>query len=178
MNHQSFEHSIFEPEKQTRTEQIELRQHLADCVQCRQLEEKWAPVSNAFKKSSLAAPQNGFVTRWQLNFEKRRAAEQRKQIIISLGISALLIVVCIAGLYLLDFSQWNFQRFLVTITTCIAGLLSMFLQTWQYMNALFSAIPLFLTVILWVAVTTSFCLISFFWFFSLWKLTSKGDLAL
>jgi len=176
MNHQPFEHSIFEPSGLSPSQQAELRNHLANCPQCTQLQEKWMPVSAALNRSALISPSAGFTARWSQNFARRRAAEQKKQIITSLIVSAFVLLVCSAGLYFLDISQIKFEEILVSIVTQFTGLLSTILQAWQYMNAWFSAVPIYLTVVIWVAITTTFCVISFFWFFSLWKLTSKGDM--
>ncbi len=73
MNHQPFENWLLSEDSLPEDEARALRDHLADCGQCSELEEAWLDVARLFADIPDVEPAPGFVNRWQAALESDKA---------------------------------------------------------------------------------------------------------
>jgi len=94
MNHQQFENLIFQDEPLENNERIQLRDHLTECSQCRDLSMAWKAVGWQLNQSAMAAPEPGFISRWndRLVVEKKRAHKRQGVLFLSLSLGAALLL--------------------------------------------------------------------------------------
>ncbi len=102
MKHQPFESWLFDAGSLTPDEGAALRQHLAACGECRALAEAWQAIEAGMLAGETAAPEPGFVSRWQLRLAQVRAKRKRRQTwaVLAATASGALVLAPILGLRL------------------------------------------------------------------------------
>jgi predicted anti-sigma-YlaC factor YlaD len=74
MSHQPFDNWLLSEEPLSVDDERTLREHLADCEHCRELEDAWLEVASLFAEVPEVDPAPGFVNRWQATLETDQAA--------------------------------------------------------------------------------------------------------
>lgn len=85
-------------EELTPEQQQLLRQHLAECAECRRLVDGWQGARESLRHVTLAAPAPGFTERWQTRLAQERQRTHHRQTLALLGFSlfcALLLLACL-----------------------------------------------------------------------------------
>jgi hypothetical protein len=177
MNHQPFENWLLSEEPLPEDGERALREHLAACNQCSEIEDAWLDVANLFAEIPEIEPAPGFVNRWQANLETDRAAtkamRQRWQ--------SWIVLVLIANGAALALILTGVQLFR-TYTS-----LSDFVLSWVYRAAtaivlangfqnafitLFRTIPGLIPTAWWIGIAITLSVSTLLWIVSMAKLTS------
>jgi hypothetical protein len=115
MNHETYEQWLFafygeraaqdecqqDEERLTWEQEAQLQAHLKECADCRRLADAWQAVDLQLRAAPLAAPQPGFVQRWEARLAADRRQIQRRQTLLVLGFSAFGVITLLASLALL-----------------------------------------------------------------------------
>ncbi len=84
-------------DQSTRTQSLELSEHLRACEHCRELSDGWQGVERTLKTAAVVSPAPGFAQRWQARLADesiRRGNRQAKYFLaFSLGAAAMLLGV-------------------------------------------------------------------------------------
>jgi hypothetical protein len=102
MKHPPFDSWLFDQDSLSADEGAALRQHLAECGECRALAEALGAVEGRMLAAEPIAPEPGFVGRWQLRLAQARAKRKRRQtwLILAATVGGALILAPFAGLLL------------------------------------------------------------------------------
>ncbi len=109
MNHRPFETWLLSDEILSPENARTLEAHLQTCEHCRQLQDGWLGVVDAFDDSPDVEPAPGFVNRWQARLEADRQVELVARYRWQSWIMLILIANVVAGLIF-----WLGTQFLTT----------------------------------------------------------------
>jgi hypothetical protein len=173
MNHLPYETWILEGEAPADM-QPALHEHLLGCPQCRQLKQGWLGVRQEIRQVGMARPAAGFTLRWQNSLAARRAHQQQIQAVktaIIFVVALFVLGVVALGIGLLSFSpiqmMAGFSRSLVNIFNWLY-LASHAAEFW------FKAVPLPITLAIWITSATAALLFVFGWGVTLWRHLKVG----
>jgi hypothetical protein len=93
MNHQPFRNWLLSEEALSPEQAQSLKEHLASCDACRQIEPSWKEVELAFTKSPEMMPRPGFTQRWQARLAVQEAHWQSRSGWLSIAATALVAVI-------------------------------------------------------------------------------------
>lgn len=97
MSHKPYEDFIFSDQDLTPEQSRRLHEHLKHCDQCYQLSKSRQEVDTILADSVVAAPQPGFVTRWQTRLsdeqEKRKNRQNLRMMIFTWGSAVALLAI-------------------------------------------------------------------------------------
>lgn len=96
MKHKPFEEWIFSDDDIRPAERKALYDHLIACDPCDRLDRNWRTVEALIRKPTIAAPAQGFASRWQARFEADRRRRAEKQ-----SLAVLVVTSLSAGMFLL-----------------------------------------------------------------------------
>ncbi len=172
MGHQPFETWLLEEDALTAEQRQELAAHLMACHECLALQNALTATLALLHTSPEVTPAAGFTRRWEENLAQRREALNRQQIrrfflyiivgaLISLG--GLIVVLSLANFSITDL--------LVPVAAFFASLFSLAGNAQVFLGINISA-PL--SVVLWILVSSSICLLIFGWVYVLWRISSQG----
>lgn len=176
MNHKKFEQLILTPEALTAEEREEVDRHIATCESCRKLSLQWQKASRMLNQPlPMAAPAPGFSARFAQSIEKRKEAEQQKQVrsfITILVISLLAAVLIFAVIYYSTNS-------LETIIKNTANASAQMLFLWESLKAIISTVTGFLPTVLLIpfllTAASAMLTLTLLWLVSIWKLTLQKE---
>lgn len=175
MSHQPYETWIFDIHELNEDQRRSLDLHVESCADCRQLRERWGQVRVELREPAVAAPRAGFTRRWQASFNERRAREQRLQawkfFLACSGGSALVLVAFVTYLVFATTPVEWVQAVVRTISSTVGVVTTLrdVSFTWSQM------VPPGLSVAFWILLALTFCLLTVFWGFAMWR-TSLGGL--
>ena len=172
--HQPFENWIFQEAPLSEQERSSLDQHLIQCDQCCRLNAGWQATHRAIRETVLLKPSQGFSQRWQNSLAERRSRIQKEQIKrffkylvgINLFSFAGLILTFILGTSPLDLLSGFLQN---SITLFLYGK-----QIQNLLIVAFNSMPLLVPVVLWILVSTGFCLAVLVWGGAMYRFFIKG----
>ena len=174
ISHQIFETWILQEDPINEEETQLLDIHLLDCEQCRQLKNGWQSASQNLRTVTQVQPAKGFSQRWQAGLAERRIRAQQKQtrrfFVFTIGITFLSYMGLIAT-FLLGTSP------IELLSTLLRNTISLFLVAKQIQNILMvtlNSVPVYVPVVLWILVSTGFCLAVFVGGGVMWKYYFKG----
>ena len=171
MSHEPYEEWLLSGEELTADQQQSLSAHLATCPDCANILNAWQAVDQAIRSSPQVEPEPGFSIRWKERLADRQAAQQRRLTWIALFVclgGALLMIIGLAlpeihGLpsvfQILSTLIFTTAEAVVTLQTALAWVLS-----------LLDGVPVFLTVLFWIAISTALLLWSLVWMIGIWRL--------
>ncbi len=172
MGHQPFETWLLEEETLDGEQRRELAAHLLVCAECLSLQNGLAASSALFRTAQLKSPAPGFTQRWKESLAQRRELLNRRQtrrFFLSVFIGAL---VSLGGLVVvLSLTNFSITDVLVPVAAFIAGLFS-FAGNAQALLGLNISAPL--SVVLWILVSISVCLLIFGWVYAMWQISTRG----
>lgn len=96
MNHKLYEKWILDEPKLTASQKEELKNHLAVCPKCRQLNAGWQASKQLLSQTIQHAPAAGFSTRWHVFVDKKHQIERIRR--YRLTLFSLLMLAFIASL--------------------------------------------------------------------------------
>ncbi len=172
MGHQPFETWLLEEETLTAEQRQELAAHLMACTACLELQNALIASSAFLHTIAPVSPAEGFTQRWKDKLALRRIVENKLQIrrfFLSVFIGAL---ISLGGLIaVLGLAHFSITDLLVPIVAFFGSLFSLAGDAQVFLGINISA-PV--SVILWVLVTGSICLLIFGWVYVLWRISSQG----
>lgn len=175
MKHQPFETWILDDEIELSEEQsLELKNHLDGCQECRQIYENWQKVKLVLSKQPSTAPAPGFTLRWQEQLSEKRIRKQKKQVnkllfflIIGMAISGILLAFSILTIV-------NPANLLVSLIKEITYLFLLVNQASQVLTSLINILPPIIPAGVWIAITTTFAMLTLLWVTMIWRLSYQG----
>lgn len=178
MNHQPFEEWILSDEPLDPQQDAALTGHLVSCPDCPPLARAWQAVRQEIATEPPEAPAPGFSMRWQARLKERRAEQQRRTVLLTVGLNALALLVTGAIWLVPQIGRVTLTGILVTALGQIILLTVRINQALGALNFLFrdlsSGFPTDLMAILPVAIlavgATTLALLSFVWVFTMWKI--------
>ncbi len=172
MGHQPFETWLLEEDALTAGQRQELAAHLMACKECLALHNALTATSALLHTAPEVPPAAGFTSRWKENLPSRRMAQNKLQTIrffLTVFIGAL---ISLGGLVLvLSLTNFSITDLLVPVAAFFASLFSLAGNAQVLLGINISA-PV--SVILWILVTSSICLLIFGWVYVLWRISSQG----
>lgn len=174
IKHDPFEDLIFRDGPLDEGEEEMLALHLMTCDQCRQLQAGWMAAREQMKTAVIHQPAEGFSRRWSSSLAERRVKAQKKQIkkflqfLIGFNLFSLLglVLTVLIGTTPLDLLSYVLRTGMVV-----------FMYGKQVQNLLMitlHSVPLVLPVVLWVLLSTGFCLTVFAWGGTMYRYVIKG----
>jgi hypothetical protein len=177
MNHQPFENWLLSDDPLSDENEHALREHMANCEQCKEIEDAWLDVTNLFTEIQGVEPAPGFVNRWQVTLETDRAAvkamRQRWQswIVLVLIANGAALALLLMGVQLFqtydsvtDFVlSWVYRA--ATAMVVASGFQNAFVT-------LFRTIPGLIPTGWWIGIAITLSVSTLLWIVSMTKLTS------
>jgi hypothetical protein len=134
----------------------------------------WQNTHQQIKAAGMAAPAPGFSQRWQSSLAERRARQQQSQVRkffkYLIGIN-LLSLLGLTATFILGTSPLDL------FSGLLHSSVSAFLYAKQAQSFILGAIhsvPLYIPVVVWILISTGFCLAALAWGASMWKYLIKG----
>ncbi|MBN1264950.1 MAG: hypothetical protein JXA25_05610 [Anaerolineales bacterium] len=97
MKHPTYENWILKHETLTQAQRLELEDHLQTCQYCALFAEAERSVRQMLQEAPMAAPMPGFRARFEQRLAAKRAAQHKRQVSITLAVSAVLAGVLGSG---------------------------------------------------------------------------------
>ncbi|PWB54971.1 MAG: hypothetical protein C3F13_05830 [Anaerolineales bacterium] len=104
MNHQPFREWLLSEETLSAEQDQSLREHLATCEACNQIQASWMELEFIIKDAPQVEPMPGFTRRWQAHLEEYQAQQLARRGWVSIGLTALIAGILVA---LLIFEVWT-----------------------------------------------------------------------
>lgn len=174
MNHQPYRNMLLDDQALTPIEKEDLDQHLANCLQCAQLEKSLRALDHEFKSAPMVAPAPGFTARFQASLPARHKTHEKEQnriIIISMVSTAVVACITLAAFLLPNVSPITI---LANLFADIVSLVNAVTQFWVFIGNFFHAVPtglsigIALTISIWLSLTV------LIWGITLYRITLKG----
>lgn len=173
MNHQPFENWIFE-EELTSIQEQELEAHLSLCPDCARLKQNLQSVEAFFKAEPLVSPKPGFAQRWQSDFARRKALQQKRMVrrlLLFLGSAALGTLLLLSITLFLSTSP---ARILSSAFEVVGNIVLQFnaleVFVWNFVRSQ----PAILTIASWILATSAMAMVVSVWVFSMWRIAAQG----
>jgi hypothetical protein len=169
MNHYPFEEWLFE-EHLSLEEQKQLKDHLAECVDCRELRTAINETDQLFSNLSMAEPVQGFTSRWVEYADQKELVRQKGTmwkllfaLVVCAGLSILILQlpVLLSGI---SFTQM-FTGLFLRLVDSVENFYSFF-QSYKFV---LDVIPFRIPAIVWAAIGMNVMFWITVWSFSLWK---------
>ena len=177
MSHQPFEKWIIAGEHLPPDDQNRLKEHLADCPQCRQLKCNLQAVHTRLTASSQIEPVEGFSQRWQTTLQERLAEQHTKQVLqvrrffLYIGTATILSLLLLITMILAG-GEW------IDRLTATAIRLQTFnqwtIEAQDFLFAVLHITPPVLPLTLWILLSTVFSILALVWIVSVWRITIQG----
>ena len=171
MVHQPFEMWLLEEDDLNGEQRRELAAHLMICPDCLQLQNRLAATSALLQTAGLVSPAPGFTQRWKESLAQRRELEYRRQtrrFFLTVLIGALIAFGGLAAV--LSLTNFSITDVMVPIAAFIASLFSVAGDAQLFLGGINGP----LSVVLWILVSSSICLLMFGWVYALWRISSRG----
>ncbi len=174
MKHLPYEDWLLSEEDLSVEEERTLRMHLESCASCSRLASALQAVEQEFTTLPLAAPAPGFSQRWQTALvEKTREAQIKRQRSLTwmfFALSALGALTIFVVLNLQFFSNLPTPVELITRAVYQMSLaISVGKSVLNLANVIRKVIPLSIPLVVWIDITTAFCILCFLWIFAIWR---------
>ncbi len=173
MNHQPFENWIFE-EELTPIQEQELEAHLSLCPDCARLRQDLHSVEACFKSVAMVSPKPGFTQRWQNDFARRLALQQKRMVrrlLFFLGSAAFGTLLLLTVVLFLSTSPARILSSILEVVGNIIvqmGALEAFV--WNFVRSQ----PAILTITSWIIGTSALAVVVSVWLFSMWRIAAQG----
>jgi len=174
MEHQPYEEWILGKDRLTGEQVYELDAHLADCEECSALNAGWGSLMSVLSNPPVAIPAPGFVSRWEAEFELRKARERQvvvRRMFLFLGAALLITLLLLIGTTLARYSP----------VELLAGAVQFFTKVYidlvrirGAVETVLGALPLAVSILAWILAATGFSLLALLWSFSIMRFTYKG----
>jgi hypothetical protein len=172
--HQHFEDLIFSGKSLTSDEQNFLTEHLKTCPVCETLYHSWQGIHTQIQSIPVIFPSANFIERWNLQLENRkihaRTMQARKMLLFSFA-GTILALLMASGLTMV----------LISPTDLIISLVKSFNNLVLFINLLrtfstmvFKVIPPIIPFYYTFVITSTFCLLTVLWIFSIWRFSKQG----
>ena len=172
--HRHFEDLIFSGTSISSAEKKYLIEHLKACPECETLFNSWQAVSKQIQSVQMVKPSPNFVEKWYMELDNRkllaRTMQARKMLLISSTGTVLALLIAFgltmvlaspAGLIIGVINSIN--NFVMVI-----NLLHMFSTT--VFNVIPPIIPFYYTLVF----SSTFCLLTVLWIYSIWRISLQG----
>lgn len=174
MRHQPFETWIIDQAPLDPPQVQALKSHLQQCESCRRLSAGWSEAQACLLSVTARPAPRGFTQRFTASLAQRRYAQQQSQlrrtVLFLIGGSLLSLLALLA--YLI-FTFNPIGLFMIVFHS-----LTYSLVWWNHLQAnylpLIQSLPVFVPIALWIAFTTSLCVFSCIWVFSIWRISTQG----
>jgi len=171
MNHDPYEEWLLTDEVLTEEQQQELNAHLESCEECTQIASAWQAVENKLISAAMAAPAPGFTQRWQVHLAEQRHRQHTR-------LSWTLLLVCAGGalitflaIYLSGLQEFPTPITLLSALLHSAAVITSTIQDAQiFIQAFLNTVPLGISILLWIFVSTSLCIWILIWMISIWRI--------
>ncbi|MCL4562528.1 MAG: hypothetical protein M1281_18190 [Chloroflexi bacterium] len=175
MKHLPYEGWLLSEEELTVEEERTLRMHLDSCAACSRLATALQAVEQEFTTIPLVAPAPGFGQRWQAALvEKTREAQIKRQRSLTwmfFALSALGALTIFVVLNLQFFSNLPTPVEFVTQAVYQMSLaISVGKSVLNLASVIREVLPLSIPLVVWIDITTAFCILCFVWIFAIWRL--------
>jgi hypothetical protein len=178
MNHQPFEEWMLSDEPLDAEQDAALTQHLVSCPDCPPLARAWQAVRQEIATEPPEAPAPGFSMRWQARLKERRAEQQRRTVLLTVGLNALALLVTGAVWLVPQIGHVTLTGILVTVLGDVTLLAVRINQAMGAVSFLFrdfsGGFPSdwmdLLPVALLAVGATTLALLSVVWVFTMWKI--------
>lgn len=178
MNHQPFEEWMLSNEPLDPEQDAALSEHLVSCPDCPPLARAWQAVRLEISAEPPEAPAPGFSMRWQARLKEKRAEQQRRTVLLTVGLNALALFIAGAVWIVPQIGHVSLTGILVTVLGQFTLFAVRFSQALGALNLLFRDLsdgyPFDLMAILPVAIlaigATTLALLSSVWVFTMWKI--------
>ena len=172
MGHQPFETWLLDEGELNGEQRRELAAHLTICPECLELQRRLTATSVLLRTAQIISPAPGFTQRWKENLAQRRELEYRQQtrrFFFTVFIGAL---VALGGLVaVLSLTNFSITDIMMPVAAFIASLFSLASDAQMFLGGSVNG-PL--SVVLWILVSSSVCLLIFGWIYALWRISSRG----
>ena len=166
MNHQPFEEWLFADEPPTGEQAIALKEHLDQCLRCRQLVESWSEVHQLLHSSEQVRPAPGFTARWQARLETQQQEQHRRNRRRPWLLFSINMAIAAALLGLLGFQLWQTFHSTTQILLVKAFLLSIVLTVFDIGQDILTAlveVAIRFPVVQWVFLLGMSGFLGMFW---------------
>ncbi len=173
MNHQPFENWILEGYSGNPEEKEKLKQHLATCPRCAELEHSWAKAHHQLRAASLKKAPPAFISLWQSNlaiFKEKQKRRQARTLLISYISGALVVLVALSAILLPKISLISM---VVTITSTVVRLIESIKQIWTIILSLIKVAPTSALLVIAAMFAGWILLAVLAWAVSVWKVSVK-----
>jgi predicted anti-sigma-YlaC factor YlaD len=179
MNHKKFKEMILSPEALAPEEREAMHKHIASCESCRTFALQWQKANRILNKPLvMAAPAPGFSARFAQSIEKRKEAEQLRQVrrFISILIISLLAATLIVAVTYISTNPPEM------IIKNIIGASAQLLFLWESLKAIIATVTGFLPTVLLIpfllTAGSAMLTLTLLWLVSMWKLTLQKETVL
>lgn len=174
MEHQPYETWILEDASRTDEQERALQAHLQECAQCRRLLEGWKAVHSEIQVASTASPAPGFSRRFQASLAERRLMQQKLQVrrtLLGLGTGILVLFLALVVSLLLTSSPIDWM---VKLMEFVLRAISDISTLQRFASSWLQAMPLSLSLAVWILFSTGFVLLVAGFGFTLWRVVTQG----
>lgn len=179
MNHKKYEEMILMPEALAPEEREEVQQHIASCEACRKLSLQWQKTQRLLNRPQpMATPAPGFSARFAQSIDKRKEAEQQRQLRRFISILMAVMLVAILTFAVIYYSTNSPEMIIKNIVGASAQMLFL----WESLKAIIATVTGFLPAVLLIpflltAASVMFTL-TLLWLVSIWKLAFQKETVL
>jgi hypothetical protein len=172
--HQQIEDLIFSGKSLTSAEQTILGEHLNSCPGCNTLYHSWKEIHAQIQYEQVIYPSANFIENWNLLLDNRKihasTMQARRMLLFSLIGTVLALLVAIALTIVLTSPADLIIGLVKSLNSFI--LFINLINTFSTM--VFEVIPLIIPFYYTLVITSTFCLLTLLWVFSIWRLSKQG----
>jgi len=172
--HSHFEDLIFSGKSLSSKEQSSLIEHLDGCLECTALYRSWQSIHRQIDAAQMKYPSPNFREKWGFDLENRkmlaRTMQARKMLLFSFTGTALSLLIAFV-----------FTLVLTTPADLIIGLVKSLNNLVLLINLLrtfsltiFQIIPPIIPLYYMLVFTSTFCMLTVLWIYSLWQISAQG----
>jgi hypothetical protein len=172
--HQQIEDLIFSGKPLTSAEQNYLVEHIKTCTECETLNGSWQQVLDQIHSVQMIDPSANFIEKWNMQLHNRKlhssAIQARKMLLFSFAGTALALVIAI-GLTMVLTSPVDL---IIRIVNSMNNLILFINLLRSFSTMVFEIIPPIIPLYYTLVITSTFCLLTLLWIFSIWRLSKQG----
>ena len=173
MCHQPFEKWIFEKDELSLKDQKELRLHLEECPECKDLYLSLHSAEGVIKKAPMISPSASFSARWQKLAEERKYRQvlQLRRFFLFLGAANF---ITLAAFFLIAILTDSSVKWIMNTFMRFGELMIWWENLRQFALSIFQLFPPYIPLAVWITITSGFFTLTLIWLTSLWRISTQG----
>ncbi len=173
-SHRHFETLIFSGKSLTPAEQNYLVEHLKAYPECETIFNSWQDIHKQIQLVQVVHPSSNFVEKWNLELDNRKMLARDMQ-------AKKMLLFTVAGAFLALLIAFGLTMVLASPADLIVGLVKSLNNLVLFFNLLrmftttvFKIFPPIIPFYYTLVITSTFCLLTILWIFSIWRLSTQG----